>query len=186
MEKDFIRKIPDICDVSDCYKFILRNCIQSIEECSEILFKCFLLNIIDNDTLSLEIEYSTFMLKYLKVILRSIESKKIYKIEILLLKEFLHTEFCRLRKKYESNNHLNYFSVNDLSLFMRNIKFFLEVKRFGETKMGLVYFRYLDYYLNKLKAKLAIYNKEKFVFKNTYDIFNYSFRVYFILKRISN
>jgi len=174
------KEISYICKVSDCYRLELRNCIQVISECFNLLKNYWYFNTLNYDVLSLEIEYSTFLLKYLNVLLNTLEAKKSNKKDILNLREYLLNEFTRLKIKYRSSNILNYFSEDDLSLLLRNIKFFIEVKRIFETKMGLVYLRYLYFYLNKLKADLAIYDKKNFIFKNKIDIFKYSFRVYFL------
>jgi hypothetical protein len=174
------KKISYICKVSDCYKFELNNCIQAISECNNTLKNYWKFNSLNIDVLSLEIEYSTFLLKYLNALLHTLESKKCNIKDILSLRGYLLNEFTRLKNKYKSSNCLNYFSEDDLSLLLRNIKFFIECKRMFETKMGLVYLRYLYFYLNKLKSELSVYETNNFIFINKFEIFKYSFRVFFL------
>ena len=162
------------CNVKDCYDKTLFYCMRLIEKCTKILSNNRILNQKKSILTTMEIEYSTFMLKYLNVLLKSLESKTCIKIEVLKLNDFMPYEFRRLRFKYETDNQFNYFSLNDENFFMRNIKLFLNTKQFIETKLGLIYLRYLHYYLNKLKDKLVNYDKKNFEFTNNREIFKYS------------
>lgn len=166
------------CEVEDSFDKTLHNCLLLIDDCSTILNKySHLCNGGGNVMTSMEIEYSSFMIKYLTVLLRSLESKTCIKKDVLKLNDYMLYEFKRLRYKYEIENQFNYFSINDESLFMRNTKLFLCTEEFIETKLGLIYLRYLHYYLDKLKKNLSIYDRNNFVFESKRHLFKYSYIV---------
>jgi hypothetical protein len=102
--------------------------------------------------LDMENELLKLNLKYLDTILNHYSDRK--NKNLLKLYDFTIHEFKRLRSKYEEME-INYFSLDEESKYIFNIKQFMEKEKFIQIgKMGYLYLRLCLYNLNSIYGYL--------------------------------
>lgn len=127
---------------------------------------------IEMKNFEIEIEFDLVMLnaKFLQNILSSYknvttERMDPLKIRMMKLYDFIIYEFKRLRNKYEDINDY-YFNIDEENKYITNINLIKEAIELKPTKMGCLYVRLLNYYIQKISIKLSQLKSQNFKIKN--------------------
>ena len=92
------------------------------------------------------------------------------------LESFLITEFQRLGNKYNQINAF-YFSKQQFLLFKQAVNVYLEREQLKASKSGLIYLRFLIYYLKKLLIKIRDIGRQDYYQISEEEIFKIAYKV---------
>jgi hypothetical protein len=163
---------------------MIQNDISKLIEILEIYDSNF-----EMKNYEIEIEFDLLMLnaKFLQIILSSYHSERIEPLKIRMMKlyDYVIYEFKRLRNKYEDINDYS-FSIDEENKYITNINLIKEAVDLKPTKMGCLYVRLLNYYVQKISIKLSLLKSQNFKIKNNQKekfIFNNN-KIHFLCRAI--
>jgi len=146
-------------------------------------------NFTNSSTFHCEIDSLYFNLTFLQKILSLYKSsintdtterqKKHFKIGLLELYIFVFTNFLSLRKKYPEEEFQNFVDKQEEFRLLYNLTRFLEVDHIWVSKMGLLYFRFLNFYLLKIDEN---FRDKKYKTHNEFEYF--AFKVSSLISNI--